>query len=70
MHDKKPSYRNRRLGGRGVLRGLHPKGVAEEAKTGGCATPALAGCAFVVTDVSAGNATLQAGTWLVKKVQA
>jgi hypothetical protein len=42
------------------------RGVAEEARTRGFAAPALAGCAFVVADVTAVSATLPAGTPLVK----
>jgi hypothetical protein len=37
----------RQLGGLEVLRGVLNSGVAEEARTRGFATPALAGCAFM-----------------------
>ena len=40
--------------------------VAEEARTRGFATPAFTGCAFVVTNVAAGESTLWSGTSPVK----
>jgi hypothetical protein len=42
--------RRRQLGDLGVLQGVSRSGVAEEARTRGFATPALAGCAFVAVD--------------------
>jgi hypothetical protein len=41
--------------------------VAEEARTRGFATPAFAGCALVVADLTAGSATLRCGTAPVKQ---
>jgi hypothetical protein len=40
--------------------------VAEEARTRGFATPALVGCAFSETDVTASQATVPSGTAVVK----
>src|SRR5215213_7608777 len=42
-------------------------GVAEEARTRGVATPVFTGCAFDVTDATAGGSTLRLGTTEVNR---
>jgi hypothetical protein len=53
---------------RASVAGLLTADVAEEARTRGFAAPAFAGCALVVTDVTAGRSTLRLGTETVKKL--